>query len=224
MESQDQARPFLSLVVATFGRRQELLSLLESIPTGQRSEIEVLVIDQNAEVLRPELAKLSGEWQLKHIPVSFCNASAARNFGAQHASADWLMFPDDDALFLPDTLERALQMIRTDGFDLISGKIVDESGVPHLLQWLPDAAEITQNTIEQTFVESSFFIRRTLLLNAGGFDSLFGPGGSFPSAEGADLIQRIWRQVRVRARYDFHCSLPPEQTHTAHCNCAPANL
>jgi glycosyltransferase involved in cell wall biosynthesis len=218
LETRPENQPSLSLVVATLGRRQELLALLQSIPSEQRFAIEVVVVDQNAEGLSAELAPFSDYLRLKHLPVSFCNANAARNLGAEHASASWLMFPDDDARFLPETLDRALQLIQSDRFDLIGGQIVNDANVPHLLQWLPHPTEITRHTIEHTLVESSFFIRKTFFLKAGGFDPLFGPGGIFPSAEGADLMQRMWRHAGLRSRYDpaiavYHPSKHTPSTH-----------
>ena len=194
--------PLLSLIIATQGRKRELYDLLESIPSRHFQELEVLIVDQNPDELLSDLATTFVGLQLQHIRVRFQNANAARNLGAKHATAEWLMFPDDDATFMSDTLSRALSLIRTDDFDLISGQIVNEANVPHLLRWLAHPAEITPGTIEHTLVESSFFIRRSIFLAAKGFDPLFGPGGRFPSAEGADLVYRLWQQCAVRSLFD----------------------
>lgn len=198
MASQNDPGPLLSLVVATFGRRSEVIELLESIPDHNRQQIEVVVVDQNEHPLLEELAASRGP-VATHLHSRVRNASAARNLGAANAKAAWLMFPDDDSAFQPDALDQLLDLIREDRFDLISGQIVDHQGTPHLLQWLRHPAPITPHTLDNTLVESSFAIRRDLFRSVGGFDVLFGPGGPFHSAEGADLVRRLWRLGSLRS-------------------------
>lgn len=190
--------PLLSLIVATFGRRSAVVELLQSIPEHNRQHVEVVIVDQNVPPLVDELARLGTAFRLKHLCTPLRNASAARNLGAANANAAWLMFPDDDATFEPDALDQFLHLIRHDRYDLISGQIVNREGVPHLLQWLEHPAAITPDTIDNTLVESSFAIRRDRFSSVGGFDPLFGPGAPFPSAEGADLLRRLWRHGCLR--------------------------
>jgi GT2 family glycosyltransferase len=190
------------------------LELLQSIPQRNLDAIEIAVVDQNLDDLHPELERLKFSRPHLHFCVDFQNASAARNLGAEHARGLWVMFPDDDATFLPETLDHALRMIKEDNFDLISGQIVDEVNAPHLLQWALEPTVITPETLEHTLVESSFFMRRDLFLRVGGFDPLFGPGASFPSAEGADLMYRLWRQGNLRCQYTPAIALYHPAKHT----------
>lgn len=206
MAATEDGTPLLSLVVATFGRRQELTSLLRSIAAQNVRDVEVIVVDQNEQPLTHELLAPHGVTVL-HLRSCVRNASAARNLGAAAAKAGWLMFPDDDASFLSDTLDHLLALIRQDGYDLIGGQIVDASGRPHLLQWPRQACAITPDTLDDTLVESSFAIRREVFFSAGGFDPLFGPGGIFHSGEGADLVRRLWRAGPVPARFTPGISL-----------------
>jgi GT2 family glycosyltransferase len=185
----------LSLVVATFGRDAELQALLESIPSHCFDHLHVVIVDQNTDDrLLPVLAAAPAKLSLDHLRVPFQNASRARNAGARHTCTQWVAFPDDDATFLPNALERFFAV--QNDFDLISGRIVDQAGVPHLIGWLDHEAEITGKTLDFTLVESSFFIRRDLFMSIEGFDPLFGPGGRFPAAEGADLMRRLWQQAK----------------------------
>lgn len=190
--------PILSIVVATLGRTQQLSALLRSIPAGVCSEVEVIVVDQNEAPLRSEVVEFEGRFPLQHLCVTLRNACAARNLGAERSQAQWVMFPDDDAQFVAGALEHLLHLIRTEDLDLISGQIVDEQGRPHLLPWPAEPTPITPATLDRTFVESSFAIRKGLFEQVGGFDPMFGPGGLFHSAEGADLIRRLWRRYVVR--------------------------
>ena len=112
-----------------------------------------------------------------------------------------MAFPDDDATFQPGALADALRLTE-EPLDLFSGQIVDGMGKAHLIAWLTAEAEITSANVEQCLVESSFFIQRDVFLSVGGFDPLFGPGGQFPAAEGADLMRRLWIvRNHLRTRY-----------------------
>ena len=197
----NSAAPQLTLIVATLGRTEEVAALLHSIPQAARSLVEVVVVDGNATPLTNVLEPFEQTLALVHVRTFLRNASAARNLGATSAKAAWLMFPDDDARFACGALESLLGTIGTDTLDLVSGNIVDDEGTPHLLPWPAAPTPITSKTLDRTLVESSFAIRKTVFEAVGGFDPNFGPGGCFHSAEGADLVRRLWQIRPVRALY-----------------------
>ena len=197
----NSAAPQLTLVVATLGRTEEVTALLHSIPQAARALVEVVVVDGNATPLTNVLEPFQQMLALVHVRTGLHNASAARNLGAATAKAAWLMFPDDDARFASGALESLLDTIKTDTLDLVSGSIVDDGGRPHLLSWPAAPTPITSKTLDCTLVESSFAIRKTVFHAVGGFDPNFGPGGCFHSAEGADLVRRLWQVLPVRALY-----------------------
>ena len=181
------------MIVATLDRREELDAFFRSIPRKQAQRIEFVVVDQNeARFLGEEVWQAANGLSIKRITVSFQNASRARNLGATLATTEWISFPDDDCTLLEGTLASALPLIERDSFDLISGQVVEESGRPHLLDWLKHDAPITPRNLDRTLVESAFFVRRAAFLSVGGFDPAFGPGADFESAEGADLVRRLW--------------------------------
>lgn len=198
---ENSAAPQLTLIVATLGRFEEVAALLHSIPQTARALVEVVVVDGNATPLTNVLEPFKQTLALVHVRTSLHNASAARNLGAATAKAAWLMFPDDDARFASGALESLLGTIGTDTLDLVSGSIVDDEGTPHLLPWPAAPTPITSKTLDCTLVESSFAIRKAFFRAVGGFDPNFGPGGCFHSAEGADLVRRLWQTRPVRALY-----------------------
>ena len=193
--------PLLSIVIATLDRHGQLFDLLRSIGEQGVTSLEVIVVDQAEARSVPSLLESFGAgFPIRYVHSDQKNASVGRNLGARLARGTWLFFPDDDAQLLPETLTNAVAFL-CDSLDLVTGRIVDESGRAHIISWLDHPAAITPHTMEQTFVESSFFIRRKLFLRCGGFDPLFGPGAVFPSAEGADLLRRLWQCGSFRSLY-----------------------
>jgi GT2 family glycosyltransferase len=183
-----------TLVVASCGRSELLLECLRSVPLEVRPSFRIIVVDQNDNTfLSDDLAQLAEQMDLQHIRVPFRNASRARNHGAKLASTAWIAFPDDDCRFLHDTLTTARERISHDDLDLLSGQVVDETGRPHIIDWLPIETELRPDGYERCFAESTFFIRKQVFEHVHGFDPAFGPGTQFPSNEGGDLLCRLWR-------------------------------
>jgi GT2 family glycosyltransferase len=188
------ATPLCTLVIATCGRTDLLVECLHSIPLDERRYFPILVVDQNdAPLLSAKLGTLAQQMDLTHFRVPFRNASRARNFGAAHSRTPWLAFPDDDCRFLEDTLATFRQKSTDVALDLLAGQVVDHSGQPHIIPWLLEQAELQPDGYERCFAESTFFIRKTLFDHVHGFDDRFGPGATFPSNEGGDLLCRLWQ-------------------------------
>ena len=207
------------MVIATLNRPAHVLGLLESVPLDARALVDVIVVDQAPDRSLEAALSLSPDLpSLRYVHSLLRNASHARNLGAELARTSWVCFPDDDARLLPETLSRALPLLGED-IALVGGRIVNEQGQPHLIRWLEQDASITPETIDHCFVESAFFIRRDVLLSVGGFDPTFGPGSDFPSAEGADLLRRLWqRYPGLPSHYTprisiYHPSKGQEQSH-----------
>jgi GT2 family glycosyltransferase len=192
-----------TLVVATCGRLHLLLEFLDSIPPEERPHVRIVVVDQNdTPLLEADLQRLAREMDLEHFRVSFRNASRARNLGAAHSTTPWLAFPDDDCRFLPSTLAIARQHMACDNLDLLAGQVVDANGRPHIIDWFPSETALQPDGYERCFAESTFFLRKHVFDRVHGFDPGFGPGTRFPSAEGGEMLCRIWRSgIALRSLY-----------------------
>ncbi len=183
----------LSLVVATLGDPELVRALLASL-AGQRTapEFEVILVDQGGgEQLRAVVAEFVDAVQILHMRVSFRGASRARNLGAREARGAWLGFPDDDCQFLPDTLEQVARLARDPKISLVTGRTVDSDGRPNLARWPKASQPIDLWSMFGRFTEATLFVDRDLFLSSGGFDQRFGPGSTFPAAEGIDLMNRL---------------------------------
>jgi glycosyltransferase involved in cell wall biosynthesis len=187
--------PFLSLVIATVGREAELERCLSSLLHDGGQDFEVILVDQNADDrVERVLQTFHGQLRTVHVRRSVAGASSARNAGAEAAQGTWIGFPDDDACFLPDTLQHLRRHILSGSFDLITGMTRDHTGRPSVLPWVTRECDITRHRLRQTVAESTLFVRRALFAQCNGFDPLFGPGGEFGAEEAIDLVRRIARQ------------------------------
>ena len=104
-----------SLVVATRGRDAELAELFDSLLAQGRADVEVIVVDQNAdERLAPIIAAYEGRLPLLWRRSTVANACHARNLGLALARGDIVGFPDDDCLYPPGLLDRVAAAFAAD--------------------------------------------------------------------------------------------------------------
>ena len=86
--------PRFSLIVPTLGRTAEAEKLFASLVDQKRSDLELILVDQNDDDrLLPLLRDLPQSFSVVHLKQKEKNVSAARNAGMDAASGQILAFP-----------------------------------------------------------------------------------------------------------------------------------
>lgn len=180
-----------SLVIATLGRKKELLELIESIKNSdyETNNLEIIIVDQNEKgFLDKELSKFEN-LNIKHIHSDIKGLSYNRNIGLSYASGDIICFPDDDCKFYENTLNEVSNILLRSNIDFCMGQIYDrETKKDVIKKW--SKKEFKVNRFNSYFINSSItmFIKKEYILN---FDENLGVGARFGSCEDADLIYKI---------------------------------
>ncbi len=209
-------------MVSTRGRSAQLRRLLISLAAQTGVVFEVIVVDQNPDdYLTPSLA---GPWPfaLNHLRCpADRGASRGRNAGWRQASADILLFPDDDSWYPPGFLTRGLALMEGREADILTGRSTDESGRTINGRYAPRAGPITRHGVWTRQIEWISFFRRDVLEGLAGYDETIGVGAFTPwqAAEGPDLIVRAidagftcWYDPALTA---FHEELPVRRPDSA---------
>lgn len=189
-----------SLIIATFGRSLELRRLLDSIILQRYPALELIVVDQNADdrVMRV-IESFCGRLEVVRV-VSAPGATRARNTGLAVATGDVIGFPDDDCWYQENLLYRVAAFLRgNDNWDGIIGHTVDASGHA-TLPWGDGAGALTPAMSWRRAVTYVYFLRRTTVLAAGGFDESLGPGAGTPWGAGDDndyMLRALEKGARV---------------------------
>jgi GT2 family glycosyltransferase len=202
--------PFISLVLATVGRTDELDRMFDSLAAQTFRDFEVIVVDQNADDrLSPHLERArSAGIAVRHLKHSPPNLAAARNAGIETALGQWVGFPDDDCWYEKDVLEIVFR--RFTRSDKPSGVIVrwaeqtDQPLSPANLSWERSSAfrDVPVSSI-------TLFCSRALSGKIGGFDSRLGVGQWFGAGEETDFALRA---LRAGALFSYE---PSAQVHHA---------
>ncbi|MBL6456839.1 glycosyltransferase family 2 protein [Belnapia sp. T6] len=192
-----------SLVVATRGRDAELAEFFDSLLAQGRTDVEVIVVDQNAdERLAPIIAAYAGRLSLLWRRSAIANACHARNLGLALARAEIVGFPDDDCTYPPGLLDRVAAGFASDpALAVLTGPAASPEGGLGSGRWRAEPGPITAANVWTSVIEFNLFLRREVALAMGGFDERLGPGTPYGSAEGNDLVLRAVRSGHA-ARYE----------------------
>lgn len=180
----------VSIVIPTYNRAELLKKAVRSLLSQSHQNIEIVIVDDcstdHTSIVVEEMTD-SRILYVKH-PVNKGGA-AARNTGIARATGDYIGFLDSDDQWLPEKLEKQLQVFRknTDIGVVYTGlRVVNESKatrdmtpmfkgdiLPKLIQF---------NCIDTT---SSILVKKEFMNKVEGFDP------SFPSCQDWDLYLRL---------------------------------
>lgn len=198
--------PFVSIIICSHNRSADVSDCLNSLVPQIGPEAEVILVDSASDPEnKAELVKLAALFPLlKLIRVDRPGLSLARNRGVDRATADWIVFLDDDAVPFPDWLEKLLATLtaasRTQA--IIGGAIYprwpDGLNGDHLSErWkmflsLSTADRPGSVTDGYTVNGANYAIRRRVLVDIGGFPERLGRvGSSLISGDDCHVTQSV---------------------------------
>lgn len=110
----------LSIIIAIFNRKDELFELLQSLTFQTDKDFEVLIVDDGSLIdLSPTVEIYKENLQIKYFKKNNSGPGLSRNYGAERADNDWLVFLDSDVIVEKDYIEnikKELTLIPCDAF------------------------------------------------------------------------------------------------------------
>ena len=182
-----------SIIVPSYGRPDALRACLDALVQQTVPEVEIVIVDDGSpEPLGPICADVPN---VRCIRQENAGPAAARNRGAQEATAPFLAFTDDDCRPRPDWVAQLMKAHQGNPERLVGGRV--ENGLPgnpyasasqELCDFLYDwfGAERGDTPF---FTSNNIGCARDRFLELGGFDE------SFPLAAAEDREFGIrWRE------------------------------
>ena len=197
----------ISIVLCTYNNCESLRKTLQNIFKNNLSKnnTELLVIDNNS---TDDTRTVCDEF-INEAPLHFSyyvekkqGLSHARNLGLAKASGEYILFTDDDAIIKNDWLENYVSyLVKSPSTDCLFGPIyVDwENKKPEwfLQEYRPFFASLDYGKeilviadIDHEFFGKNFMVRKSLLVEMGGFDPSLGRCGDKLIAGEETIIYR----------------------------------
>ena len=178
----------VTVVITTYKRKPSMVSrAIESVINQTYHGIELIIVDDSPvdyplrEAVRT--AALGYENKRKDISVRYIahdknlGACAARNTGINNANGEYIAFLDDDDEWMPEKIEKQIEMIMTTNAALVyCGRICkdDETGDSSVEKVEYNRGNVFKRLLYSNFVGSTSFplINSRILREVGGFDEL----------------------------------------------------
>jgi glycosyltransferase involved in cell wall biosynthesis len=174
------APPFsISVVIPAYNAEKFIAETLSSVLAQTYPPAEVLVLDDGSTDSTASIAE-SFPAPVRVVRKTNSGQANTRNFGVQSASCDWVAFLDADDLWLPDKLARqveelarnpAASLCYTARTEFTQNGDVRTLGVTVPV---PPPSSIRRALFRNTtFLPSAVLVRRSVFLDAGGFDTAY---------------------------------------------------
>jgi glycosyltransferase involved in cell wall biosynthesis len=183
----------ISVIIPSRNRPQMLREAVASVLSQTFPYVEIIIVLTGGDAATTDAAhELSERTGVKVIATEPLGISATRNRGLADATGEWVSFLDDDDLWLPDKLERQMEMANLTGADVVTTNwvIFDETG--DIEQWRPTGANPLPKGLSyaEAFILNNFgsvgcLIRTRALRSLGGFDV------SLKAGEDWDMWRRL---------------------------------
>ena len=195
-----------SLVMGTVGRTEEITQFLSSLAQQSYKNFELIIVDQNLDDrLVPAIQRFAKLFRIIHL-ASQKGLSRARNIGLKEVTGNVIAFPDDDCLYLPDTLLMvATELAQNPMLDGITGRFTDLNGNSEG-RWLSYNQTLTRYTVWRGAISFSIFLRKSLTDKVGLFNELLGVGAGTPWGAGEEteyLLRALQLNANLKFRYDL---------------------
>ena len=90
----------ISLITATYGRTEEVRTLLGSLARQSYKDFEFILVDQNPHfILREMVAEYASRLTIQYIRSEAKGLSLNRNIGLDYSRGEIVAFPDDDCFY-----------------------------------------------------------------------------------------------------------------------------
>lgn len=190
-------RPFFSIVIPTLNEEHYIPRLLLDLKKQREMNFETIIVDGNSEDKTKESAlKFKKYFSLFFYENERKNIAYQRNFGAQKAHGNYLVFLDADgriSTFFTKVLKRYIE--RNKGLVFVPYNLPSEKDQQTLLTYrlINFLIEFSLNT-SKPFTNMGMIWERNFFSTIGGFDE------SLYLAEDHEIIQRAYKWG-VRARF-----------------------
>jgi glycosyltransferase involved in cell wall biosynthesis len=106
-----QELPLVSVIIPNYNYANFVCESIDSVLSQTYKNIEIIVVDDGSEDNSKEILKNYGN-QIKVVFQKNAGVSAARNNGVKESKGDYLAFLDSDDIWLPEKIEKQVEVFQ----------------------------------------------------------------------------------------------------------------
>lgn len=169
----------VDVIIPTHNRKKWLIQAVKSVLDQSFEEFELFIIDDGSTDETAEAVKdFQRDKRVHFHRISHSGVSKARNYGVSLGSSPWLAFLDSDDQWLPDKLERQVDLIKDQPhYPLVHGEeiwIRRGRRVNPKKYHQKSGGDIFKRSLGMCLISpSAAMIKRDLFCELGGFDERF---------------------------------------------------
>lgn len=194
----------VSVVIPTYGEPDYLGRCVESVLNQTYINIEIVVVDDNGIGTPHQIATSTVVEQYKDKNLKYVchetnkNGAAARNTGVKNASGKYIAFLDDDDVFLPNKIERQVNLIESlsdeYAFVYCSHDIYLDGRIVRQIKAEKSGYLFYEKISHQIEIQTSgVLIRKEVFREVNGFDE------SFRRHQDWEFIERVMFNYKIQA-------------------------
>lgn len=158
---------FVSVILPTYNRSHSLVAAMNSVLIQSHKDLELIVVDDASTEDIESVVLGVGDTRVKYVRrAQNGGAGAARNTGLAHATGDYIAFQDSDDIWLPNKLERQLQLFVSlpEHVRVVTGAKIVYYGPTRIMQAPPPAGplRIGENQLVQLLMENRVSVQNAL--------------------------------------------------------------
>ena len=185
-----------SLIMATKNRVDQIGRFMQALMEQDYQDFELIIVDQNPDDrLIPLIEQYQSQFTIKHVPRFNPGTSCSRNEGRRHmaAEADLVAFPDDDCVYPPGFLKKAVTFFACEpAHDILTTRILALDNDTDAFGFgVHKTGPVSEYNTWSLGVTPGIFLRRAIV-DAVGFDEDMGPGTPRKSSEDVDFLLRCY--------------------------------
>ena len=210
------SQPLVSVVMNCYNSAQYLREAIDSVLAQTYQNWEIVFWDNQSTDESATIFKSYADARLRYfLAPEFTKLGQARNLAVAHTTGEWLGFLDCDDVWLPEKLERQVDIIMHEGYELglVYGQcLVIKSGIEMSPQWANRHYKYTKKTALKALPEGSvlekllkfnFIPLVTAVVSRAAYHEVGGLSAHFEQAEDYELFVKIATKRKVRAVQDI---------------------
>ena len=176
----------VSVVMATYRREEALKNALESLVNQTYNNIEIILVDDNANKEWNDKVKMIVDETNKVYPIIYIKneinkgSAKTRNIGINKASGEYITFLDDDDLYMPNKIKNQVNHMieKNSDFSITDLELLNENGrriETRTREYIKDTSNkslFKYHLMHHMTGTDTMMFRREYLLSIGGFPGI----------------------------------------------------